>query len=89
LIRVALGLLLMTLVGGCRTFDPLYCVYDSNCELKNLSGRCMFDGDTGAYCAWPAPDCPSGMRWDRTARARLAGECVDSRLLIYDAAVSG
>ena len=74
---------------GCGShLEPLYCGYDIQCHRpSNPGGRCIFDGDSGAYCADPDGSCRSGLRWSQTALDSLSGKCVDPILLRADMAV--
>ena len=73
------------LLSGCHLFDPAP-PYLCNNEYQCSAGRtesfhCIFDGDTGRYCAAVDNSCPSGLRWDGTALDKLAGQCVDPSLV--------
>ena len=71
------------LCQGCGShLRPLYCGADIQCNRSSdPGGRCVFDGDSGAYCAQPDKSCSSGLRWSQTALDSLAEQCVDPVLL--------
>ncbi len=47
------------------------CEADSQCDLEGLAGTCL-QGE----CAYPNPDCPSGLAYPDQARPQVAGQCV-------------
>jgi hypothetical protein len=68
---------------GCTSEGPLECTLDSQCLQGRISGHCIagsLAAETKAYCAFPDPNCPGGLRW-----GVLAGEqstmCVSPDLL--------
>jgi hypothetical protein len=75
--------------AGCNThIEPGYCGADIQCShgRDEPGWRCIFDGDSGAYCAQPDTSCPSGLRWSQSALESLIGKCVDPALLVVDMA---
>jgi len=86
--RTLLLVLVSAFGAGCVSpVGALYCLYDSDCS--GPGGRCLFDGDSGAYCADKDSDCPSDYRWSFSAAKQLIGKCVDPGLLRFDASVPG
>ena len=79
----------VAVMSGC-IFDhsePSYCFNDVQCNLEGRRGwRCVFDGDSGTYCAQPEESCSSKLRWSNYGLATLAGKCVDPALLSVDMA---
>lgn len=66
---------LATLALGCPGRNAVQCDQDSSCNLSS-SGRCIM-GDTGSWCAYPDPACPSGYRYsDQRVGGGVSGECV-------------
>src|SRR5262245_3568025 len=53
------------------------CEDQSSCDL-NPGGQCLLNESTGhSFCAYPDPDCPSGMRWsDLDVEDSISGMCV-------------
>lgn len=75
---------LLWLVAACVACgeEPIYCSIDRQCSGDTFPGaRCVFDGDTGKFCARPDASCASGFRWSNFARRDLADECVDPSFL--------
>ena len=82
--RALLVVLTAAAAFGCRGTAPFVyeCNVDVSCESKNEPGRrCLFDGDTGGYCARPDTSCPSGYRWINLALPKIANQCVDPPLV--------
>jgi hypothetical protein len=48
------------------------CQSDEQCSLAGEPGSCV----AGGHCAYPEPDCPSGLAFPQGAPDGLAGECV-------------
>jgi hypothetical protein len=65
--------------------DPRFC--------PRLTGQpylyCLFDGDTGTYCALPDDQCASKLRWYRLSRPEIANQCVDPSLVGQDGGMDG
>lgn len=61
--------------------DAHRCLYTS----EAIPGRCVFDGNTGCYCAFPTVVCPSGYKWFSGVPEALARKCVTPNLLPPDA----
>jgi len=85
LIPRASWLLILCAVGCYNPLPTAYCTYDSFC-LSNVhpGGRCLFDGDSGKYCAFPDSSCPSGYRWNEFARRSIAELCIDPVVLTWN-----
>ncbi len=62
--------MLATLMGGCYGLDPFLCGTDDDCSTSD-NGICLPQG-----CAYPADDCPSGLRYSDLAIAAAADSCV-------------
>lgn len=63
----------MTAISACtKVADVFVCSEDSQCRIEQQEGRCEPSG----FCSLPASDCPSQFRYDRSAVAALAGQCV-------------
>ena len=61
------------------------CNNDHSCMHPGEPGwRCLFDGDTGAYCARPDTSCPSGYRWGSVSQPKIADQCLDPSLAPVD-----
>ena len=77
--------------AGCISPPPLlYCLRDKNCsDSEHRDSHCIYDGDSGAYCADKDNDCSSGFRWSIGSPKNLIGACVDPALLLFDASVPG
>jgi hypothetical protein len=52
--------------------DGFECHGDEECTLAGEPGRCV----EGGRCAYPHPQCPSGLAYPQGAPEGLAGECV-------------
>jgi hypothetical protein len=75
-------LLISGFAAGCFYTDSrFYCSDDENCRTTISGGLCLFDGDTGSYCAGPDEECPSGFRW-MEGRNEIEYTCVDPALLL-------
>lgn len=53
------------------------CAGDEQCTLAGEPGRCV----EGGRCAYPNPQCPSGLAYPQGAPEGLAGECVPTDAL--------
>lgn len=77
--RIAAGLGL----GLCLGLSPacgeegFACTADEQCTLAGEPGRCV----EGGRCAYPNPQCPSGLAYPQGAPEGLAGECVPTDAL--------
>lgn len=79
-LAAGLGLgLLAGLAHACGN-EGFACDGDEQCTLAGEPGRCV----AGGRCAYPNPQCPSGLAYPEGAPAGLAGECVPD-----DAVASG
>jgi hypothetical protein len=84
--RALVCFLLLTIFagGGCSgDCDPrvtYYCLYDENCA-EEQGEICVFDGETGKYCAIVDTACPSGRKWVLAGKTNHNCECVPPELL--------
>lgn len=70
--RLAAGLGLgLGLAHACGD-EGFSCEDDEQCSLAGEAGRCV----DGGRCAYPNPQCPSGLAYPQGAPPGLAGECV-------------
>lgn len=70
--RLAAGLGLgLGLAHACGS-EGFACDGDEQCTLAGEAGRCV----EGGRCAYPNPQCPSGLAYPQGAPGGLAGECV-------------
>jgi len=70
--RLAAGLGLgLGLAHACGD-EGFACDDDEQCTLAGTAGRCV----DGGRCAYPNPQCPSGLAYPQGAPQGLAGECV-------------
>jgi hypothetical protein len=76
-----LWLLAPLALSACPYQAPFECANDVRCAPEG-GARCIFDGATAKYCAFPDSDCPTEWRWDKYARSNLAGRCVDPVYLV-------
>jgi hypothetical protein len=63
------------LLMSCAPVGPSFiCMTDAQCLTGGSGGRC----ESTHACSFPAADCPSGRRYDRSAGGGLAGACTDA-----------
>lgn len=77
--RLVVGLCLGLCLGlaqACGS-EGFACDDDEQCTLAGEPGRCV----EGGRCAYPNPQCPSGLAYPQGAPEGLAGECVPSDAL--------
>lgn len=55
-----------------KVADVFVCSADTQCRIEQAQGRCEPSG----YCSFPANDCLSQFRYDRSADEAVAGQCV-------------
>lgn len=67
---IAAGVL-VSVIASCRALSPFACSTDDQCTFNRIAGVCVMPQHA---CAFPAPDCPSGYRFDQTATG-AANEC--------------
>jgi hypothetical protein len=79
-------LLLCILFISCRKFPPYYCrdVRDCTYDAQNGEAICVYDGETGMYCAYSDRRCPSGFRFWEGLSGPASNKCVDPQLLPKD-----
>jgi hypothetical protein len=70
--RLAAGLGLGLALGHACSDQGFECESDEQCSLAGQPGSCV----AGGHCAYPEPDCPSGLAYPQGAPDGLAGECV-------------
>jgi hypothetical protein len=64
----------------CPRFD--YCTLLA--QMPDAPFACLYDGETGTFCAQPDDRCASGYRWYRFSRPELANLCVEPNLTPMD-----
>jgi len=64
---------------ACDSKNTVYCLFDVSCEAES-GGICVFDGETGKYCTYPAPECPTGRQWKNAGATGHNCECVPPEL---------
>lgn len=70
--RLAAGLGLALALAHACTDEGFECDADEQCTLAGVAGQCV----EGGRCAYPNPQCPSGLAYPQGAPEGLAGECV-------------
>lgn len=70
--RVAAGLGLGLVLAHACSDEGFECDADDQCTLAGEPGQCV----EGGRCAYPNPQCPSGLAYPQGAPGGLAGECV-------------
>jgi hypothetical protein len=92
-IRIAFALTsCMVFFLNCRELPPYECPpgRDPFCDADDgTPGRCLMAPDGKYYCARPANDCSSMLRWSVIAGEPYADECVDPALIPKDAGADG
>ena len=69
--------LMLPLLGACHELPWFECKQDRQCHDYNLNpGRCL-PAPGACYCALPDKDCPTGWRWEESARDPFSNTCVD------------
>jgi hypothetical protein len=70
--RLAAGLALGLALAHACSDEGFECDADEQCTLAGEPGQCV----EGGRCAYPNPQCPSGLAYPQGAPEGLAGECV-------------
>jgi hypothetical protein len=90
-----IDLFCVALLAGCGDFSDdfrHYCPRFDACPIitqeKDGVFACLFDGETGMYCAVPDASCASGYRWHMYSRHEIARQCVDPSLNQTDGGVA-
>lgn len=71
--RAVFVVVLAIVATACTSIpDVFVCKDDTQCQLDHADGRCEPSG----YCSFPAADCPSQYRYDRSTGEALKAQCV-------------
>jgi hypothetical protein len=69
------GCVAALLIAACGEKVLFRCTTDASCSLQP-TGQCLAASSGTNWCAYPADDCPSGVRWSDLAGDGLANMCV-------------
>jgi hypothetical protein len=65
------ALVAVFLLGGCLVEGQFPCDSDAKCQKGAASGQCV-----QGFCAYEDGSCSSSLKWDNTAPAGMANQCV-------------
>lgn len=79
-----LAIALLLIMSGCEDI-VIQCREDRQCaDNEGNPGLCIYDGNTGNYCAIRTEVCPSKYRWGGAAPKAIQLKCVDQALIPPD-----
>ncbi len=74
--HVRMGWVVLGVVAGCGSRADVPCGQSADCDLHG-GGQCVVAATGTAWCAYPDPACPGGLRFsDQAVGDGLAGSCV-------------
>ncbi len=76
------AIVVAVLLAGCPGRENVQCAEDTDCDLST-GGVCTLASTGSKWCAYPDPQCPTGMRFsDQDVGDGLGGTCTDGPALV-------